>query len=131
MCAQELSLRDAFFNITSLSTLGVDPIIKYLSTDRSQEIDTVRVRPRGVCAVRVWLCVCMCVYVVCVCMCVCRVCMCVPCVCGVCGVSGVCGVCGCVCPPVGVDTCMSPTRCTYLCCHCASSDAACPARAPH
>ena len=39
---QELSLRDAFFNITPLTTLGVDPIIKYLATDRSQEVDTVR-----------------------------------------------------------------------------------------
>jgi hypothetical protein len=39
---QELSLRDAFFNIAPLTTLGVDPIIKYLATDRSQEVDTVR-----------------------------------------------------------------------------------------
>ena len=45
---QELSLRDSFFNITSLSTLGVDPLLKYLATDRSQEIDTVSWR-EGVC----------------------------------------------------------------------------------
>ncbi len=44
---QELSLRDAFFNITALTTLGVDPIIKYLATDRSQEVDTVRATIRS------------------------------------------------------------------------------------
>jgi len=35
-----LSLRDAFFNPTPLSELGIDPILKYLASVRGQEIDT-------------------------------------------------------------------------------------------
>ncbi|MFM8290913.1 MAG: peroxidase family protein [Planctomycetia bacterium] len=35
-----LSLRDAFFNPTPLSEVGIDPILKYLGSVRGQEIDT-------------------------------------------------------------------------------------------
>ncbi|MCE9629525.1 MAG: carboxypeptidase regulatory-like domain-containing protein [Planctomycetia bacterium] len=35
-----LSLRDAFFNPTPLSEVGIDPILKYLASVRGQEIDT-------------------------------------------------------------------------------------------
>ncbi len=35
-----LSLRDAFFNAPVVSQTGIDPILKYLASDRAQEIDT-------------------------------------------------------------------------------------------
>jgi len=35
-----LALRDAFFNSTVVSQTGIDPILKYLASDRAQEIDT-------------------------------------------------------------------------------------------
>ena len=35
-----LSLRDAFFNPTPLSEVGIEPILKYLGSFRGQEIDT-------------------------------------------------------------------------------------------
>ncbi|MFM8733708.1 MAG: peroxidase family protein [Pirellulales bacterium] len=35
-----LSLRDAFFNPTPLSEVGIEPILKYLASTRGQEIDT-------------------------------------------------------------------------------------------
>lgn len=35
-----LSLRDAFFGSQVLQTTGIDPVLKYLVTDRAQEIDT-------------------------------------------------------------------------------------------
>lgn len=35
-----LPLRDAFFNAPVVSETGIDPILKYLATDRAQEIDT-------------------------------------------------------------------------------------------
>ena len=35
-----LALRDAFFNPTPLSEVGIDPIVKYLASSRAQEIDT-------------------------------------------------------------------------------------------
>lgn len=35
-----LSLRDAFFNPTPLTEVGVEPILKYLASTRGQEIDT-------------------------------------------------------------------------------------------
>jgi peroxidase len=37
---EPLSLRDAFFNAPVLSETGIDPILKYLASDNSQEIDT-------------------------------------------------------------------------------------------
>lgn len=37
---EAMSLRDAFFNPTPLSEVGIDPILKYLASDRAQEIDT-------------------------------------------------------------------------------------------
>lgn len=36
-----LSLKNAFFNSPVLSTTGIDPVLKYLATDRAQEIDPV------------------------------------------------------------------------------------------
>jgi peroxidase len=36
----ELSLRDAFFNPSVLTETGIDPILKYLASDRAQELDT-------------------------------------------------------------------------------------------
>jgi peroxidase len=35
-----LSLRDAFFNAPVVAQTGIDPILKYLASDRAQEIDT-------------------------------------------------------------------------------------------
>src|SRR5262249_13263630 len=35
-----LLLRDAFFNPTILPQTGIDPILKYLASDRAQEVDT-------------------------------------------------------------------------------------------
>ena len=35
-----LGLRDAFFNAPVVSQTGIDPILKYLASDRAQEIDT-------------------------------------------------------------------------------------------
>ncbi|MEI6239390.1 MAG: peroxidase family protein [Planctomycetia bacterium] len=35
-----LALRDAFFNAPVVSQTGIDPILKYLASDRAQEIDT-------------------------------------------------------------------------------------------
>lgn len=35
-----LALRDAFFNAPIVSQTGIDPILKYLASDRAQEIDT-------------------------------------------------------------------------------------------
>ena len=36
-----LSLRDAFFNIDVVAATGIDPILKYLASDRAQEMDAV------------------------------------------------------------------------------------------
>jgi hypothetical protein len=36
----DLALRDAFFNPTPVSEVGIDPLLKYLASDRAQEIDT-------------------------------------------------------------------------------------------
>jgi len=36
----ELRLKDAFFDPRSVSEVGIDPLLKYLSSDRAQEIDT-------------------------------------------------------------------------------------------
>ena len=41
LVAQLLSLRDAFFNPRVLNSTGIEPLLKYLVTDRSQEIDTI------------------------------------------------------------------------------------------
>lgn len=38
---EALSLRDAFFNSPVLAETGIDPILKYLASDRAQEIDTI------------------------------------------------------------------------------------------
>jgi len=35
-----LALRDAFFNAPIVSQTGIDPILKYLASDRAQEVDT-------------------------------------------------------------------------------------------
>lgn len=37
---EELVPRDAFFNVGAFADAGVEPILKYLASDRSQEIDT-------------------------------------------------------------------------------------------
>ena len=37
---EALSLRDSFFNVAVVSATGIDPILKYLASDRAQEIDT-------------------------------------------------------------------------------------------
>lgn len=37
---EAMPLRDAFFNPTVVGQTGIDPILKYLATDNSQEIDT-------------------------------------------------------------------------------------------
>jgi hypothetical protein len=39
--AQLLALRDAFFNPRVLNSTGIEPLLKYLVTGRSQEIDTI------------------------------------------------------------------------------------------
>ena len=39
--AQPLSLRDAFFSTGLLQTLGIDPVLKYLASDRAAETDAV------------------------------------------------------------------------------------------
>jgi len=36
----ELRLKDAFFDPRSVSEVGIDPLLKYLASDRAQEIDT-------------------------------------------------------------------------------------------
>ncbi len=36
----EVALRDAFFNTSLVEELGIDPVLKYLASDHSQEIDT-------------------------------------------------------------------------------------------
>lgn len=36
---EELALRDAFFNVGAFTDAGLEPILKYLASDRSQEID--------------------------------------------------------------------------------------------
>ena len=36
-----LSLRDSFFNVAVVSATGIDPILKYLASDRAQEMDAV------------------------------------------------------------------------------------------
>jgi len=36
-----LALRDAFFNTTPVAELGIDPVLKYLASDRAQELDTI------------------------------------------------------------------------------------------
>src|SRR5262249_38089242 len=35
-----LELKDAFFNPTVVEQTGIDPILKYLASDRAQEVDT-------------------------------------------------------------------------------------------
>ena len=37
---EPLGLRDAFFNAAVVAETGIDPILKYLASDRAQEIDT-------------------------------------------------------------------------------------------
>ena len=37
---EPLALRDAFFNAPIVSQTGIDPILKYLASDRAQEVDT-------------------------------------------------------------------------------------------
>lgn len=36
-----LSLRDSFFNVGVVSATGIDPILKYLASDRAQEMDAI------------------------------------------------------------------------------------------
>ncbi len=36
-----LSLRDSFFNVSVVAAPGIDPILKYLASDRAQEMDAV------------------------------------------------------------------------------------------
>ena len=36
----DLALRDAFFNPVPVSEVGIDPLLKYLASDRAQELDT-------------------------------------------------------------------------------------------
>ena len=36
-----MSLREAFFNSPVLETTGIDPVLKYLATDRAQEVDPI------------------------------------------------------------------------------------------
>jgi len=36
----DMALRDAFFNPTPLSEVGIEPLLKYLASDRAQELDT-------------------------------------------------------------------------------------------
>jgi len=37
---EEMRLKDAFFDPRSVSEVGIDPLLKYLASDRAQEIDT-------------------------------------------------------------------------------------------
>lgn len=37
---EDLRLKDAFFDPRSVSQVGIDPLLKYLASDRAQEIDT-------------------------------------------------------------------------------------------
>jgi len=36
----DMALRDSFFNPTPVSEVGIDPLLKYLASDRAQELDT-------------------------------------------------------------------------------------------
>jgi len=38
---EPLSLRDSFFNVAVVSATGIDPILKYLASDRAQEMDAI------------------------------------------------------------------------------------------